>query len=200
MYSQTTLRFIYKKLIAFYPQAFREELGESMEQTFNDLYRERQQEHRLFSFVFWTFAETGVGILQEHILVIRQGAGMKNMISNPTSAAITSFILSLPLGLTFIAFMFEIEQLAKPITAIFTSNGYDLTMPGRIFMISGLILLPVAFVLNLLPMLKRAGPERRRRLFAINFIVGLIILLLIAFTWGGLILEEIYCLQGIRCD
>jgi hypothetical protein len=24
--------------------------------------------------------------------------------------------------------------------------------------------------------------------------------LLIVFTWGGLMLEEIYCLQGIRCD
>jgi len=195
-----TARALYKKLLNLYPKSFREQLGESMEQTFNDLYKERQQERTLFSFVFWMFAETGAGILQEHILLIRQGDGMKNMISNPTSAAITSFILSLPLGLTFIAFMFEIEQLARPITAIFTSNGYDLNMPGRIFMIGGLILLPVAFVLNLLPMLKREGPEGKRRLYTINLIVGVTILLLITFTWGGLILEEIYCLRGIRCD
>ena len=42
--------------------------------------------------------------------------------------------------------------------------------------------------------------DGKRRLFALNLIVGAAILLLILFTWGGLILEEIYCLQGIRCD
>lgn len=67
-------------------------------------------------------------------------------------------------------------------------------------MFGGMLLLPVAFVLNLRPMLKREGPEGKRKLHAINLIVGAIILLLIIFTWGALLVEEIYCLQGIRCD
>jgi hypothetical protein len=173
-----------------------------MEQTFDDLYKELQTERRLFDFVFWVFAETGVGILKEHILLIAQGDSMKTLISNPRSAAITSLILSLPLGLIFVAFMFDVEPLVKPLNALFTIEGQqgDINMLGRIVIYGGLLLLPVGFVLNLRPMLKREGPEGKRRLYAINLMVGAAILLLIVFTWGGLILEEIYCLRGIRCD
>jgi len=71
---------------------------------------------------------------------------------------------------------------------------------GRIVIYGGLLLLPLAFVLNLRPMWRKQGPEGKRRLYLINLIVGIGILLLITFTWGGLILEQIYCLQGIRCD
>lgn len=154
----------------------------------------------LFGFLFLRFLETGVGILHEHVLLLTQGNTMKNLVSKPSSAAITSLILSLPLGLTFIAFMFEIEQLTKPLTAALTTNGYDLNSHGRAFLIGGLFLLPPAFVLNLRPMLKREGPEGKRKLYSVNLIVGVILLLLIAFTWGGLILEQFYCLLGIRCD
>jgi hypothetical protein len=38
-----TVRALYKKLLGLYPRAFRERLGESMEQTFNDLCNERKQ-------------------------------------------------------------------------------------------------------------------------------------------------------------
>ena len=130
-----------------------------MEQTFNDLYQERQKERGWSGFLFLIFLETGVGILHEHILLLTQGNTMKNLVSNPNSAAITSLILSLPIGLTFIAFMFEMEQLTKPLTAALTTNGYDLNSLGRVFLICGLFLLPAAFVLNLRPMLKREGPQ-----------------------------------------
>jgi hypothetical protein len=41
-YDQNTVHTLYKKLLTFYPRGFRERLGESMEQMFNDLYQERQ--------------------------------------------------------------------------------------------------------------------------------------------------------------
>jgi hypothetical protein len=96
---QTTTRTLYKKLLAFYPRKFREQLGESMEQTFNDLYQERQTKPGWFSFVLWMFVETAVGIVREHVLLITQGAMMKNMIANPRSIALISSIL---LAVTFI--------------------------------------------------------------------------------------------------
>ena len=40
-----------------------------------------------------------------------------------------------------------------------------------------MLLLPVAFLLNLRPMLKIEKPEGMRKLYAINVIVGVIILL-----------------------
>ena len=197
---QAKVRALYKKLLILYPRGFRELLGESMLQTFNDLYKERQTEHGLLGFMVWMFAETSVGILKEHILLIAQGNSMKTFLANPRSSAITSSILALPLGLTFIAFMFDIEPLTKVLNNLFTIDGQQINMLGRIVIYGGLLLLPLAFVLNLRPMWRKEGPEGKRRLYLINLIVGIGILLLIIFTWGGLILEEIYCLQGIRCD
>lgn len=127
---------------------------------------------------------------------------MKNMLANPRSAAITSLIISLPLGLTFVAFMFDIQPLVKPLNNLFTIEGQqgDINMLGRIVIYGVLLLLPLAFVRNLRPLLKKEGPDQKRRLYTIDLFVGAIISLLIIFTWGGLILEEIYCLRGIRCD
>ena len=124
---------------------------------------------------------------------------MKNMLANPTWAAITSFILALPLGLLLLILFSGIEPLITAVESILTVDGI-LTILGRIVLLGGMLLLPVAFVLNLQPILKREGAAGKRKVYAINLIVGTIILLLIIFTWGGLILEEIYCLRGIRCD
>jgi hypothetical protein len=66
--------------------------------------------------------------------------------------------------------------------------------------IGGIILLPIALVINLLPVLRKEGPESRRRLHAANMIVGVAILTILAVTWGGLLVEQVSCLQGIHCD
>lgn len=91
---------LYKKLLTLYPRGFRELLGESMQQTFNDLYKEKRQIHQsLFGFMLWIFAETAMGIVREHVLLITEGATMKNMLVTPRSAALISSIL---LAVTFI--------------------------------------------------------------------------------------------------
>jgi len=72
-YDQETVRTLYKKLLSLYPRAFRERLGESMEQTFNDLCNERKQqtERGLFGFVLWMFIETSAGIVKENLTEIK---------------------------------------------------------------------------------------------------------------------------------
>ena len=86
---------LYRKLLTFYPRGFRERLGESMEQTFDDLFNERKQqaEYRWSGFVLWMFVETAVGIIREHMLLITQGATMKNTLAIPRSTALISSIL-----------------------------------------------------------------------------------------------------------
>ena len=199
-----TARALYRKLLALYPRGFRAELGESIQQTFNDLYRERQTEQRLFGFLLWMFAETGVGILREHILFLIDGGPMKTILSNPRSAAIASLMLSLPLGLTYVVLMLNIEPLARVLNNLFTVDGQQgeikINRLGHIVIYGGLLLLPVAFALNLQPMLKREEVEGKRRFYPINLIIGALIGLLIVVTWGGLIVEQIYCLREIRCD
>jgi hypothetical protein len=57
----------YGKLLRLYPATYRNRFGEGMQQTFNDLCRERVKEgKRLFSFAAWMFVETAAGILREH--------------------------------------------------------------------------------------------------------------------------------------
>jgi hypothetical protein len=59
---------LYKKLLTLYPRAFKEQLGESMEQTFNDLCRERYEAGGgLIGFVLLTFVDTLAGIIKENI-------------------------------------------------------------------------------------------------------------------------------------
>jgi hypothetical protein len=92
-YPQRIIHTLYKKLLRLYPRVFREQLGESMQQTFNDLCRERYTKPGWFSFVLWMFVETAVGIIREHVLLSTEGATMKNILTNPRSAALISSIL-----------------------------------------------------------------------------------------------------------
>jgi hypothetical protein len=64
-----------------------------MEQTFNDLCTERQTGAGWFGFVLWTFFETALGIIRERVLLITEGATMKNRLAIPRSAALISSIL-----------------------------------------------------------------------------------------------------------
>jgi hypothetical protein len=204
LYQRSPIHVLYRKLLTLYPKAYRERFLESMQQTFNDLYREWKQDGRrgLFLSALRIFTETSVGILREHVLSVRGKTTMKNILSNPTLAALASLILALPLGLTFVAFMFDIQPLVNLLNGLFTipDQPGEINMLGRIVVFGGLLLLPVALALNLSPLLNKAGSGETRILYRVNLLVGALILLLILFTWGGLLIEKIYCLQGIRCD
>jgi hypothetical protein len=96
-YDKNKARALYKRLIAFYPRAFKEQLGESMEQTFNDLYKEkRQTKKELFGFVLWTFIETAMGIFREHLLLISSGVIMQTTLKTIGSPALVSLLIIFP--------------------------------------------------------------------------------------------------------
>lgn len=68
-YEHARIRTWYRKIIALYPQGFREHFGESMEQTFNDLCHERRETGKgLFSFALRAFVEASAGAVRENIL------------------------------------------------------------------------------------------------------------------------------------
>lgn len=89
---------LYGKLLSLYPHAFRERLGESMQQTFDDLYHERQRETApgMFGFVLWIFLETAIGVCRERLLHIRQGDFMQTITKTHGPAVLISFLLILP--------------------------------------------------------------------------------------------------------
>jgi hypothetical protein len=82
MLEQNTVHALYKKLLALYPREFKERMGESMQQTFHDLYQERRIEGGWFRFMLWMFVETTVGIIKEYILLITLGDHMKSSVTN----------------------------------------------------------------------------------------------------------------------
>jgi hypothetical protein len=90
---ETIVHAFYKKLLQLYPAGFNEQFGESMEQTFNDLYREGQAKGEQWGFVAWTFLETTLGIIREHVLLITKGDMMKNMFMSPRATALIGSIL-----------------------------------------------------------------------------------------------------------
>ena len=97
MYDLAMIGALYRKLVALYPREFREQLGESMEQTFQDLWNEKRQTKReLFEFVLWTFIETAIGILRERLLLISPGDSMQTTLKNLGSSVLFSFLITLP--------------------------------------------------------------------------------------------------------
>jgi hypothetical protein len=95
---RSTVRVLYKRLLTFYPQTFREQLAESMEQTFNDLCNEKRHTKRgLFSFVLRTFIETAIGIFREYLVLLSPRDIMQTIFKTLGSPTLISFLLILPL-------------------------------------------------------------------------------------------------------
>jgi hypothetical protein len=91
---------LYRRLLGLYPHTFRALLGESMEQTFNDLWTEKQQtKQALFGFVVWIFIETAIGIFREHLLRMSLGAIMKAFLQALGVSALLGFLLILPFAI-----------------------------------------------------------------------------------------------------
>jgi hypothetical protein len=153
VHDQNMVHDLYMKLLRLYPQGFREQLGESMEQTFNDLYRERQTKPGRFRFVLWTFFDTAVGIVREHVLSIAQGASMKNTLAYPRSAALISSIL---LAVAFV--IAPLIYLLGNLRDTFGPLAYDLAdfLYGPVWAAS---LVSVVFVLR-----ERMGERAPRRM------------------------------------
>jgi hypothetical protein len=95
-YDQNLVHVLYRKLITLYPRVFRERLGESMEQTFHDLYQERHTRTDGFSVVIGTFIETAIGICREHLLLIAKGDSMRLIFTNISSSALIGCLLIVP--------------------------------------------------------------------------------------------------------
>ena len=86
-------RRLYAKLLRLYSKRYYECFGEGMEQTFNDLLRERAEEERgLSGCALWMFVETAAGIMRENMtFIIMQHRNIIRI------ALATAFILLLPL-------------------------------------------------------------------------------------------------------
>lgn len=142
---QHTIRALYKKLLALYPRAFREQFAESMEQTFNDRWNEWNErgERGWLGFVLGVFLETAIGIIQEHAFAVKGKNPMKRMLATVRFPALIGFLIILP---------FMLLEFTNTITnrrdAFSEKNVLDFTLVFGIlwFGVAAIILMLMPFV------------------------------------------------------
>jgi hypothetical protein len=184
-YDQNTVSALYKKLLNFYPREFKEQLEESMQQTFNDLYNEKKYKTKrgLFSFVLWTFGETITEIIQEHILLFTQGDTMKNIFTNFKSPAIIGLLFVIP-------FMIMEVVNTQNFNAVFNIPLFGIMW-----------LLPTIFIMILVPIVRNVQAGNNMMANPINLLLRVVFLVLIAWMWTGALIDQMPCFLGVpNCD
>jgi len=185
MYEQNTIRTLYKKLLNLYPQKFKEQLGESMEQSFNDLYNEqkRQGDYGLFNFTLWMFIETAVGITREYLLLLTEGDSMKKTFINLRSPALISLLLIIPFMIMEIVNRRNINE------------GFPIPLFVMMWFLS------LIFILTIMPIARSVRAESSLMAQPINLLIRVVILVLIAWLWTGILIDQMPCFLGVpNCD
>jgi len=204
MFEQKTVRNFYKKILAFYPQAFREQFGESMEQTFDDLCNERKQQAKQtsFGFLLWMFIETFAGIVKKHLIQIKSGATMENTISNYKSAAIVGFLLAMPLAILLLILVYDIEPLSGFFKTLTTeADGHRISTLGRILEAGALLLLPLGFVISLVPVVRNVRAGDGLTANPVNLLIAVALFIFIATLVISFIIDQYPCWIGVpNCD
>jgi hypothetical protein len=155
-----------------------------MEQTFNDLFNERQQQKRkgLFGFILWLFVETVLGVINEWVLLSSWRDVMKGITKSFGRAALISFILVAPFAI--------LESLNHSITR---QNALSL-----IVLFGLLWLLPMVFIIIVAPVVRnlRAGSAK-----PINLLLRVASLAFITVIWTGIVMDQLPCFLGVpNCD
>lgn len=116
---------------------------------------------------------------------LRNEGPTKNIAVGPKAAALISFILVLPFAL--------LESLNNAITR---QNA-----PG-LFVLFGLLwLLPMAFIVTLVPMVRAARAGKSLTASPFNLLSRVAFLALIAMLWGGIVIDQLPCFMGVpNCD
>ncbi len=184
-YNLNIARTLYKKLLSFYPKGFKEQLAESMGQTFNDLCNEKLQTGQaLFGFVLSAFIETTAGIIHEHILSIEELYPMKNILINLRSPAIISFLLMMPLMI-----MEAVNRRS------FNEGLFPIPLFGVLW------LMPLIFIVILMPIVRSVEVGNGVMVKPVSFFIRVVFLVLIAWVWIGVVKDQMPCFCGIpNCD
>lgn len=135
----------YAQLLRLHSRTHHEQFGEGMEQTFNDLLRERADEGRgLLGCVMWVFVETFVGIIRENKKIMIMP--FKNI---ARVALITAAILMIPL-------LLMVFQVYIPDSGSTAQGGVNWTVSD--FLVMGTLLFVTGMVLDFI--VRRAGAYR----------------------------------------
>ena len=141
-------RAFYRKLLKFYPRSFREQFGESMEQTFDDVCREQNgRPARMFSLTVSMSVDTGLGIVKERILHFSKRSDMGNLLADPKATAVIGFILVLPGAIMLSLIMLGIEPPMGPLRPYLEGPQDGPHIVGSLLVLTLIVILPVVGLL-----------------------------------------------------
>lgn len=199
-----TVRVIYKKLVALYPREFRERFGEAMEQTFDDLCRDRQRTAGRISagFAARQFTETSAGIITEHFLRLKKGEVMENILTNRRAAAAIAFLMAMPFAVLLLIETNNIEPLSGAFRGLTTNaDGYSLNNIGRVLIIASLALLPAAFAINLIPIARELRSGSSITTLPVNLSLAVALFVFMAALLAAFAVDQYPCWIGVpNCD
>ena len=194
---------LYRKLIALYPRAFREQLGESMAQTFNDVYQEQQSRspREKFGLVLGMFFETFLGILEEYRFMLQKRSWMASILSNPKSSAILSLLLALPCAVLFVMLAFHIEPNFGPLQPLLEDPNIDGPDAGSFIALGAFLLLIPAFFIARAPIAQALRSGGSWFTYPLNMVFAVAIFALFATIVGAIIVDQYPCWVGVpNCD
>ena len=145
-------RAAYRALLSLYPRSFRERFAESMEQTFEDLRRERNTAGgSMVGFIIRTFVDTALGVARENVAAVSRAK-----LARHHRSALVGLLLFVPFAILLSSVWLDIAVVRNLLTA----DGDRTNALGLTVILGGLLLLPIAFVVTLRPMI------RKRRAYA----------------------------------
>ncbi len=128
---------------------------------------------------------------------------MENTISNHKSEAIVGFLLAMPLAILLLIEISGIEPLHSFLVTLTTEAGNSprLNDFGKIVMFSTLLLLPLGFIISLVPVARnvRAGDSFTAN--PVNLLVAVALFIFISTLVTGFIIDQYPCWIGVpNCD
>lgn len=128
---------------------------------------------------------------------------MKKIGFSSKTLGLISLTLALPMTLFYPVFILEVEPLHRTFVSLFTVGGIRPAAPDSID-ITGVIamsLLPVAFIVNLVPIARNLRARNSLTTVRVNLVFAAAILILIVVTWGALFVDQLPCFFGVpNCD
>lgn len=180
-------RQVYAALLHLYPADFRRGYAEELTLLFVDMQRAATAQGMPACMSLW------LTVLLD-LLSSATRERIHTMLNSKSATAI-SLALCLPFLFVYITAMFDYEPPFVPLLDewMFAPDGYTPTILGRIVMLGLLLSVPVAFVINLLPMLMKAGSQGATpfALTPAHTIMGMSILVVVLITFSDAVLYEL---------
>jgi hypothetical protein len=174
----------FARLIRLYPQEFRDQFASAMEQTFADMYADRQASGRsMRTFLAMTYLDTSIGVVKEHIV-----NGMRaRPADHPRLAAVSGTLLLLP----FVGLNLVVVHRIEPIFSLIRRGTHTGPLEYILLVVS-LLALPFGAAIALAPVLP-AIRERRKIPLLNTTVAALLVAVFVPLAVGfG---EEV-----VRCD